>query len=70
MERYIWCLETTIGHVHSGPLSIDRFDLPRLKMLFPRQYYVGVDNNDFRPVSFAEVQAIINQQITASCLFR
>lgn len=63
----VWQL---FGHVHSGPLSIDGFDLPRLKMLFPRQYDVGVDNNDFRPVSFAEVQAIINQQITASCLFR
>ena len=38
----VWQL---FGHVHSGPLSIDGFDLPRLKMLFPRQYDVGVDNS-------------------------
>ena len=27
-------------------------DIPRLNMLFPTQYDVGVDNNGFKPVSF------------------
>lgn len=27
-------------------------DIPRLSMLFPTQYDVGVDNNGFKPVSF------------------
>ena len=64
----VWQL---FGHVHSGPLSGkgkdgdsgSGKDLPRLSMLFPRQYDVGVDNNDFRPVSFAEVKTIIQHQI-------
>ena len=54
------------GHVHSGPLSTTGLDLPRLKMLFPRQYDVGMDNNDFRPVSFAEVKAKIEAQVQAA----
>ena len=32
-------------------------------MLFPYQYDVGVDNNNYTPVSWLEVQDIINQQI-------
>jgi len=54
------------GHVHSGPLSNTGLDLPRLKMLFPLQYDVGVDNNDFRPVSFHEVKAKIEEQVRAA----
>ena len=58
--RDVWQL---FGHVHSGPLSTTGLDLPRLKMLFPLQYDVGMDNNDFRPVSFAEVKARIEAQV-------
>ena len=58
--RDVWQL---FGHVHSGPLSHTGLDHPRLKMLFPLQYDVGVDNNDFRPVSFAEVKSKIEAQI-------
>lgn len=66
--RNVWQL---FGHVHSGPLSGkgkdgdsgSGKDLPRLSMLFPRQYDVGVDNNDFRPVSFAEVKRKIEAQV-------
>lgn len=58
--RDVWQL---FGHVHSGPLSTTGLDLPRLKMLFPLQYDVGVDNNDYRPVSFAEVKARIEAQV-------
>lgn len=58
----VWQL---FGHVHSGPYETSGFDLPRLKMLFPFQYDVGVDNNDYRPVSYLEVKAIITAQARA-----
>lgn len=65
--RDVWQL---FGHVHSGPLSGKGMDgeqnrgkdLPRLGMLLPNQYDVGVDNNGFRPVSFEEVKRIIAAQ--------
>ena len=60
-NRNVWQL---FGHVHSGPLSKTGLDVPRLNMLFPRQYDVGVDNNNFRPVSFVEVKRIIMDQNT------
>lgn len=59
--RDVWQL---FGHVHSGPASNTGLDHPRLKMLFPLQYDVGVDNNDFRPVSFSEVKAKIEAQVS------
>ena len=59
--RNVWQL---FGHVHSGPASNTGLDHPRLKMLFPLQYDVGVDNNSFRPVSFAEVKAKIEAQVS------
>ncbi len=40
-------------------------DLPRLAHLYPRQYDVGVDNNDFRPVSFKEVKSKNDIQVNA-----
>lgn len=46
----IWQLH---GHVHTGPLSGK--EISKL----PLQFDVGVDNNDFRPVSFREIQEII-----------
>lgn len=52
--RDVWQL---FGHVHSGPNSHTGLDHPRLNMLFPLQYDVGVDNNDYRPISFEEVKA-------------
>lgn len=61
--RNVWQL---FGHVHSGPLSDQGKDLPRLGVLFPRQYDVGVDNNGFRPVSFREVQQRIEAQVARS----
>ena len=50
------------GHVHSGPNSTN-LDTPRLTMLYPTQYDVGVDNNNFTPVSYKEVRAIILKQV-------
>lgn len=46
------------GHVHSGERSVTGIDLPRLEYLFPTQYDVGVDNNNYRPVSFTDVKRI------------
>ena len=53
------------GHVHTSRNNTGK-DAPRLNMLFPTQYDVGVDNNDFTPVSFAQVKAIIEKQIEQS----
>ena len=53
------------GHVHTSRHNTGK-DVPRLKMLFPTQYDVGVDNNNFTPVSFAQVKMIIEKQIEQS----
>jgi len=37
--------------------------LPRLQYLYPTQYDVGVDNNNFTPVSFQQVKRIIENQV-------
>ena len=61
--RNIWQL---FGHVHSGPVPNNGLDTPRLGMLFPLQYDVGVDNNGYRPVSFPEIKARIEAQVAAA----
>ena len=53
------------GHVHTSKYNTGK-DASRLDMLFPTQYDVGVDNNDFTPVSFAQVKRIIQKQIEQS----
>ncbi len=53
------------GHVHTSKQNTG-MDASRLGMLFPRQYDVGVDNNDFTPVSFAQVKSIIHRQVEKS----
>ena len=50
------------GHVHTSKQN-SGIDAPRLHMLFPTQYDVGVDNNNFTPVSFEEVKRIIERQV-------
>ena len=50
------------GHVYSGPPS-DGLDLPRLANLFPSQYDVGVDNNNFTPLNLYELIKKINEDI-------
>ena len=52
------------GHVHSNknhPYTSP--DMPRLNYLLPTQYDVGTDNNDYTPVSFAQIKEIIEKQI-------
>ena len=33
-----------------------------MKYLLPRQYDVGVDNNDYRPVSFYQLREYFNEE--------
>ena len=53
------------GHVHSGPLTSSE-DVNRLNILFPTQYDVGVDNNNYTPISWTDVKNKIRQQINKS----
>ena len=53
------------GHVHTCPANRG-LDVPRLKMLMSMQYDVGVDNNNYRPISFEQVKKIIRNQIELS----
>lgn len=50
------------GHVHSGPHSSSE-DCTRLHYLYPTQYDVGVDNNNYMPVSWADFESKIKQQV-------
>ena len=58
----VWQL---FGHVHSSPNS-SGLDDSRLIHLFPYQYDVGVDNNNYTPISWNQVKDKINQQIEKS----
>lgn len=55
----VWQL---FGHVHTRKNNTG-IDAERLQYLYPTQYDVGVDNNNFEPVSFEEVKAIIDRQV-------
>lgn len=50
------------GHVHTSENNTG-LDAPRLRMLFPLQYDVGVDNNNFTPLSFEQVRQKIEHQV-------
>ena len=58
-ENIVWQL---FGHVHSKPVMTG-LDYNRLTYLLPYQYDVGVDNNDYKPINFKEVERIIQEQI-------
>ena len=55
----VWQL---FGHVHTRP-SNTGIDAGRLQYLYPTQLDVGVDNNNFTPLSFEQVRAKILKQI-------
>ncbi len=67
-ENMSWQL---FGHVHtqksraggSVPQAEAGLDDVRMKYLFPTQYDVGVDNNNYAPVSYFEVKDIIGRQL-------
>lgn len=50
------------GHVHTSTANRG-LDAPRLKMLMPMQYDVGVDNNNYTPVSYEQINRIIQKQV-------
>lgn len=58
-DNAVWQL---FGHVHSGPDSAGK-DSDRLNHMFPYQYDVGVDNNNYAPISWAMVQEKIAYQV-------
>lgn len=60
--RGVWQL---FGHVHSGP-DATGLGISRLGCLFPTQYDVGVDNNNYTPLSYRQVEEIINKQVKLS----
>lgn len=48
------------GHVHTCKNGSTGLDTPRLEHLLKTQYDVGVDNNDYKPVSFLQIKNIMN----------
>lgn len=56
LDSNVWQL---FGHIHSGPRSSEVKDPSKLQPILPNQYDVGVDNNDYRPVSFQEVKKLM-----------
>lgn len=58
-ERAVWQL---YGHVHTCPNSSGADD-ERMIYKFPYQYDVGVDNNNYMPVSWNQVKEYINKQV-------
>lgn len=55
------------GHVHSSP-NISGKDSDKLVNLFPFQYDVGVDNNNYTPISWKQVEKIIQGQVENNIL--
>ena len=53
------------GHVHSG-LGKTGQDIPRLVHTYPMQYDVGVDNNNYEPISWYELNEKIQKQLLKS----
>ena len=52
------------GHIHTNPHNHNVMDELRKGILQPTQYDVGVDNNDFTPVSYRKIQEIISNKLT------
>lgn len=51
------------GHVHTSKSKNTGKDFERLQYLMPTQYDVGVDFNDFKPISWQEVKQKVHYQI-------
>ena len=56
----VWALH---GHIHLGPNSLGGLDVPRMEHLFPTQYDVGVDMNNYTPVSWNDIKEKIHYQV-------
>ena len=59
-QDQVWALH---GHIHLGPNSLEGRDIPRMKYLYPTQYDVGVDMNNYTPISWNEVKNKIEYQV-------
>ena len=66
-ENATWQL---FGHVHTSPYTKTGLDISRLVNLLPTQYDVGVDNNNFTPVSFEKTKEIITDQMMSLNMYR
>lgn len=55
-----WALH---GHIHLGPNSLEGKDIPRMQYLLPTQYDVGVDMNNYTPISWNELKEKIEYQV-------
>jgi len=51
------------GHTHLSLNSMSGKDIIRLKMCFPTQFDVGVDANNFTPISFNDIDNRIKEQV-------
>jgi len=51
------------GHTHLTINDLSGKDISRLKMCFPTQFDVGVDANNFTPISFNDIDNRIKEQI-------
>lgn len=59
-ENTVWALS---GHTHIQKHNNHGKDFERLKYMLPTQYDVGVDFNDYKPISFSEVSNKIEYQL-------
>lgn len=59
-EDAIWALS---GHTHIQKENNSGKDFERLKYMLPTQYDVGVDFNDYKPISFENLSEKINFQV-------
>lgn len=60
-EEATWQL---FGHIHSGPNNTNAKDNERIPYLWPTQYDVGVDNNNYAPVNWWEIKTIIDKRMS------
>lgn len=58
-EEATWQL---FGHIHSGPRNVNAKDNSRIQYLWPEQYDVGVDNNEYCPVNWYEIVEIMKKR--------
>ena len=60
-EKATWQL---FGHIHSGPNNTNAKDNERIPFLWPTQYDVGVDNNNYAPINWYEIKNIIDKRMS------
>ena len=53
------------GHVHSHQ-GYTGSDANRLPLLYPNQYDVGVDNNDYKPIAWSNIDNLIRSKLNGS----